>query len=625
MGARAVERIKTEEDRRAFLALLLKDVHALDTMLAESLFEKGWLHLGAEQEIALVAPDNLPAAVGPDLLQVIQDPHYTTEIARFNLEVNLDPVGLAPGCFGRMEKQLKALLDHGERSSRPSDVRFLLTGILPTISAFHLEREFMTREKRYMILDDEMRARRGKAFEIHIVGADELLAELDSVLFEGCNTSFQMHLQVPPEDYVRAYNWAQMISGPVLAASANSPLLFGKELWMETRIALFQQSIDTRVMTNVLRERHPRVQFGYRWLQHSVSELYKDHIARFPILMRRAVGNDPMEQLREGDMPKLDALNLHNGTIYTWNRPCYGVAENRAHLRIESRYLPSGPTVADEMANLAFWAGLMLGQPKEKYQFYRDTPFREARDNFFRAARNGLNTLMRWFGKERSTSEIILQDLLPIARDGLLSKGLKTEEIEQHLSVIRERVAKARTGAQWQVENYRRLVDFHPTGVALHELTEKMMENQQEQAPVHSWKDVIVRKTYPSGIGQHTVEEFMKVDLYSVQAEESLALVQAIMEWKKIRHMPVEDKEGILVGLVTATNLRRWEAEKNTWDSIPVRDRMVSRPFTAGPRLSLSEAASLMRTQGIGCLPVVKNEKLIGLITDTDLRRLGLL
>ncbi len=624
MGSFAVKRINTEEEKRAFLRLLLRDVEALDFMIAEGNIQPGWLHLGAEQEIALVAPDGQPSAIGPELLEEIGDPHYTTEIARFNLEANLDPFPIDADCLRQTEAQLLELLKLGEEVANRHHCRFLLTGILPTVNTFHLTRDFMTPRKRYYLLSDEMSAQRGRPFEIHITGVDEMMASLDNVLFEGCNTSFQLHLQVPHDTFAEAYNWAQLISGPVLAACANSPMLFGRELWMETRIALFQQSIDTRATTNILRNRHPRVQFGYRWVEQSITELFKDHIARFPLLMANEVDEDPFEKLKQGGAPKLDALCLHNGTVYTWNRPCYGGTGEQAHLRIENRYIPSGPTVEDEMANFAFWLGLMLGQPAEHRHFYRHMPFRVARGNFFRAARSGLHTLFDWFGKDRSASDIIQHELLLMARNGLQRAGLREADIDRHLGIIHDRVASGQNGAQWQVDNFRRLIDVHPSSIALRELTNHMLDYQHSGEPVHAWKPVKVQTTYPAGYSGHTVGDFMHSDLYVVREDESLAFVRAIMDWKSIRHLPVENREGLLVGLVTATNLRALEEGQQDWEDLPVRERMVTQLITARAGMPMLQAAKLMKTYGIGCMPVLSKGHLLGIVTDSDMRRLGL-
>ena len=625
MGDLSVQSIQSEETRQRFMQLLIREVEAMDLMIRERAFEKDIQRIGAEQEMCLIDEDYLPSFSGPEILESINDPHYTTEIGRFNMEVNLDPFTLRSDCLRLTERQLLEMLGKGSAAASEFDARILLTGILPTLTQYHLTRDSMTPRLRYELLSKVLRELRDSHFEIRIQGADELTAALDSVMFEACNTSFQMHLQIAPEDFVEAYNWSLLISAPVLAAAVNSPLLFGRELWMETRIALFQQSLDTRRSSNLLHERKPRVFFGNFWLRDSVIELFIDHATRFPVLLVKEIEEDPMEALAQGRAPELSALRLHNGTIYTWNRPCYGLGGGQAHLRIENRYIPSGPTVADEMANFAFWIGLMKAQPKALTGFHRNLPFRVVKDNFYRAARNGLNTLLDWFGKEIPAADLLRETLLPIAYEGLERIGINQTDAGRYLGIIEERVNSRQTGAEWIVENFRRCEGTFGTGVAVTEITETMYHYHQEGKPVHTWPAVNCHRVYAANPVQDPVSKFMSTDLYSVTESEPMAFVKAIMVWKKIRHLPVESPDGKLKGLVTATNLRAFETHDHGWQHLPVRQMMVKELVTCSPETPLKSAANLMRTYGVGCLPVVENGNLLGLITDTDLKRLGLL
>lgn len=214
-----------------------------------------------------------------------------------------------------------------------------------------------------------MRDIRGRQFDLYLKGVDELHIRHDSIMFEACNTSFQTHLQIAPEEFVPAYNWALAISAPVLAISSNSPLLLGKELWSEIRIALFQQSIDTRHSIDEIREQRPRVTFGKDWIYNSITEIYKEDITRFEVLINDDINENSVETIQSGNVPQLRALRLHNGTIYRWNRMCYGITDNKPHMRIECRYIPAGPSIQDEIANAAFWVGLMKARPENVKRF----------------------------------------------------------------------------------------------------------------------------------------------------------------------------------------------------------------------------------------------------------------
>lgn len=621
MGDFAVKSLQERTNRQQYLIQLLTDVQALEKMLHEGLFEKDKRRIGAEQELCVVDDAFDPSYHGPDILSRIPDDHFTSEIARYNLEINLDPFEFRSDCLRRVERQLIHLLGQAEAHASDADNHILLAGILPTIHYDHLQPEWMTPQARYRMLSELIREMRGKDFEIHIQGVDELIASLNSVLFEACNTSFQLHLQVPADRFVQNYNWAQLISGPVLAAAANSPLLLGRELWMETRIALFQQSIDTRSSINHLREKQARVFFGRDWLRGSVAELYKEQITRFPIILGTEQPEDSLQMLTDGQTPKLSALGMHNGTVYTWNRPCYGRGNGRPHLRIECRYLPSGPSAGDEMANFAFWLGLMNTDRSTHKNFTKTLPFTTVRDNFYRAAKMGLHTVFDWFGRSITARELILQELLPMAENGLQALQINQDDISRYLGTIHQRVEKEQNGAAWQVKNFRKLKECFNVGVGVTELTRGMYERQRAGLPVHEWPDIDCTRHYVVNLENETVDKLMSTDLFTVREHEPVALVDSIMRWRKIRHLPVESMSGEIIGVVTATNLKPLRELAEDWSPRPIREIMVKEVITVSPNTPLRSAVQLMRTYGIGCLPVLVNKKLVGLLTDTDLKK----
>jgi len=261
---------------------------------------------------------------------------------------------------------------------------------------------------------------RGDEYDLRIQGMDELLMRFDTPLLEACNTGFQVHIQVAPDEFVHKYNLAQAITGPVLASAVNSPLLFGKRLWSETRVALFHQSVDTRQVGDHLRESSPRVTFGNEWLKNSILEIYKEDIARYRVMLSSNITEDVDEILDNGDIPKLMALQVHNGTVYRWNRPCYGISNGVPHLRIENRIFPSGPTVTDEIANASFWLGLLNGMDEAYDDITKKLDFDDARMNFFAASKLGLDTKFKWVDDNRySAVELITEELLPLAKKGL--------------------------------------------------------------------------------------------------------------------------------------------------------------------------------------------------------------
>ena len=264
MGNQSVNQFTNPEARKKFTRMLLNDIRALERMLEEGMIESGITRIGAEQELCLVDDRFQPKTNNLEILSAINDPHFVPEIAKFNIEANLDPQEFDSDCFSRMEKQLRDLLAKAHEAAETRDTQIVMTGILPTLRKEHLQFDHITPNPRYNALDEAIKAQRGSDFELNILGVDELITNHNNILFEACNTSFQVHMQTSPEEFTQKYNWSQMIAGPVLAVAVNSPLLLGKRLWKETRIALFQQSVDTRSSTNIKRDQEPRVTYRKR-------------------------------------------------------------------------------------------------------------------------------------------------------------------------------------------------------------------------------------------------------------------------------------------------------------------------------------------------------------------------
>ena len=388
------------------------------------------------------------------------DPRLTTEIARFNLEANLTPLGLSGNCFSQMESELNEVLARARNSANHFGADVLLAGILPTLRKSDLTLDNLTPSPRYQQLNDSVIKLRGGPFSIHIKGLDEINLTHDNIMMESCNTSFQIHFQVSPKEFASLYNMAQAITAPVLAAAVNSPLLFGHRLWQETRLALFQHSTDARSATQQARSHPTRVSFGDRWLDKSVLELFQEQVARFRMIMINEPSENPLSLLASGEIPQLTALRMHNGTIWPWNRACYGVANGIAHLRIENRALPSGPTVLDEIANTAFFAGLMLSLPDEYGEVSKIMSFDDAKTNFFAAARHGLNAQFNWVdGRSHAASTLILDHLLPLAHEGLKQANVDPADADRYLGVIEDRVRSGQTGSQWIMKSLNALND----------------------------------------------------------------------------------------------------------------------------------------------------------------------
>ena len=622
MGEHNVNQEQDDRVLRAFMKALLDDLRALDYMLEMGMIEDGVRRIGAEQEMFLVDRHLCPAPVACEVLNRVNDERLTTEIAQFNLEANLSPRPLGGRCFQQMEQEAREVIALAREGARSCGADVLLTGILPTLRQSDLSLDNLTPCPRYRELNRTLCRLRGSKFSIHIKGIDELQLTHDNVMMESCNTSFQVHLQVGPKEFVPLYNLAQVIAAPILSAAVNSPLLLGHRLWQETRLALFQHAVDGRSRAYQERSYPTRVGFGDGWLKDSVLELFREEIARFRVIMTTGLDEDPLSVLARGGVPRLTALRLHNGTVWRWNRPCYGTADGRAHLRIENRVLPSGPTTLDEVANAAFFIGLMMALPDEYGDVARTMAFDDVKANFFAAARHGLNAQFSWVdGKNYTASALILDHLLPLAREGLKYSEVEAEDIARYLGTIEERVRSGRTGARWMLQSLAAMDGQGTRDMRLRRLTSTMLARQQKDEPVHRWP--ILEKSEPEDWRQsyQNVGQFMSTDLFTVRPDDLVDLAASVMDWRHVRHVPVEDDEGHLVGLVSHRNLLRLLSRgvpDRNGEPVPVRTIMKANPITVGPSTPTLEAIRMMREHQVGCLPVVEKGRLVGIVTAYD-------
>jgi len=611
------------DEIRAFTKALLVDLQALEEMLDRGMIESGVRRFGAEQEAFLVDRTFHPSPTAPEVLERLGNEAFTTELARFNLEMNLPPVPLEGACFSRVEGDLEALVLQARTAAAEQEADIFLGGILPTIEKSDLTLDNLTPVPRYFALNEALnRLRGGKPYNLKVVGWDELHVEHDTVMLESCNASCQFHLQVSAEEFPSFYNAAQAILAPVLAVAANSPLLFGRRLWAETRIALFWQSLDTRDTAVHQREVPPRVSFGTHWVDGSVVELFQEDITRFRVLLAGQVEEDPLALLREGKIPRLKALQLFNGTVYRWNRPCYGVMDGKPHLRIESRVLPSGPSVLDEVANGAFWTGLVLGVASEVEDVTRRMDFDEARSNFIAAARRGLNAGFEWFdGESIDAKTLVLERLLPMADRNLRKAGVDGEDVGRYLGIIEDRVKAGQNGATWTLRSVSNLKGQGTRTERLAAITATALRLQREGRPVHEWEPATLTE---AGGWEKTflrVGQYMDTDLFTVNEDELLELAAFLMDRKRIRHVAVEDHQHRLVGILSYRQILRILAEspgKGMPNSVPVKEVMDPNPVSVDPDTPTVEAIELMRSHDVSCLPVLKDGRLVGLVSERE-------
>jgi CBS domain-containing protein len=630
MGEQKVSLLRNSKKRQHFVKSLLEDAQALEYMLKNDWFESDVTRIGAEQEMVMVDMRSLKAApIALDVLKKLDHDWIETELAKFNLEINLTPRLFQDHCFRQLEEEIVTKLTVINEHLKDHNASIVLTGILPTLRKFDLEENNLTPKKRYRALmkaiQDELIR---KSQELKLVGIDELNIKHDTPFIEACNTSFQVHLQVAPANFVRQYNMAQALTAPIMAIASNSPIVFGRRLWHESRIAMFQQALDTRSSHKHLRERQPRVSFGKNWISESILDIYREDIARFRVLLSADKQEKSLDLIANKKVPKLHALQVHNSTIYRWNRPCYGISENgKPHLRIENRVLPAGPSVQDEVANAALWLGAMIGFDSEVKDVRKLLSFADVRDNFIKAAKFGIDSKLNWFKESKYTViDLLQQEILPLARKGLEKMKVDGGDIDKYLGLIGERCESQMNGSRWSLRAYTRLLNETTRDEALSVLTSRMVKHSNDNLPISQWPQPELQDLEDYEPSNLTVSEFMTTDIFTVARDDIIQLVAEMMDWRNIRYTPVEDKKGKLVGMVSMRLLLRYYIQKHKRideDLTTIEDIMIKDPITIPPSATILQAMHVFGANEIGCLPVVLKDELVVIITETDFLRIS--
>ena len=358
--------------------------------------------------------------------------------------------------------------------------------------------------------------------------------------------------------------------------------------------------------------------FGKEWLKGSIVDLYKDNISRFNFLFGSELEEDSLEVLKKGKIPQLEALKLHNSTVYKWNRPCYGVGGGKPHLRIENRYIPSGPTVKDEMANAAFWLGLMHGMPEEFKNLPDQIPFEDCRYNFYMACRNGLDSQFKWFGKTVSSHKLLRRVLLPIARQGLERAKVSAASIDELLGIIEKRLTKNSNGAKWMIQNFTTLLKRSTANEASRSITKAIYHNQMKSTPVHKWKNIddAALEDYKKF---RKVSDIMETDLYIARENDLIDLIINMMDWKNIRSIPVENAKNELVGLITVRDILKYLTLEEASRPETAAELMSANYIQVQSNMSTEDAIDLLAETRAGCLLVVEEKHIEGIVSESDI------
>lgn len=490
MGSDIAGSAYTREDRQRYREKVRQDLDVFERMLHTRGFEFDRQLTGMEIELNLVDDQMQPTMNNAAVLESIQDADYQTELGQYNIELNVSPRPMPGEEALTLEKDLRASLNRADEQARKAGARIVTVGILPTIMPDHFHTEWMSANVRYAALNEAIFNARGEDLFIDIEGptGERLATYADSIAPESACTSVQLHLQVKPLQFASYWNAAQAISGVQLALGANSPYFFGKQLWHETRIALFKQATDTRSVELKNQGVRPRVWFGERWIT-SIFDLFEENVRYFPALLPECSDEDPVALFEQGEAPQLSELRLHNGTVYRWNRPIYDIVGGRPHLRVENRVLPAGPTIIDTIANSAFYYGVVRMLAEDERPVWTRMSFAAANENFTQCARRGMDAKVYWPGfGEVAADELILRHLLPLAHEGLEQWGVAQSVRDRYLGVVEDRCRAGVNGSIWQIECVNRL---EAQGLSRRDALVGMMERYQvgmtANAPVHTW------------------------------------------------------------------------------------------------------------------------------------------
>ena len=494
VGADVEQARYTREQRQQYREKVRRDLDVFERMLGHSQFEFDRPMTGLEIELNLVNGAN--GDLGPKLdnkvvLEQIADPAYQTELARYNIELNVHPRPLPGDAALELEDDLRASLNHASDRAAELGVGIVAIGILPTIMPEHFAGEWISENIRYAALNNAVLDARGEDVWLEIEGptGERIARYSDSLAPESACTSIQLHIQVRPDTFADHWNAAQVLAGPQLALGANSPFFLGQRLWAETRIPLFTQAADTRSVELKNQGVRPRVWFGERWIT-SIFDLFEENVRYFPALLPEISQEEPEQVFEAGDVPELPELRLHNGTVYRWNRPIYDIVDGRPHLRVENRVLPAGPSIVDVLANAAFYYGAVRMLAEEDRPVWTRMSFSAAEENFEHGARRGIDARTYWPGfGEVPTTELVLRRLLPLAHEGLVRWGVSQAVRDRFLTVIEQRCLRGVNGASWQVECVERL---EARGLsrpdALREMLRAYIAGMHSNEPVHTWE-----------------------------------------------------------------------------------------------------------------------------------------
>lgn len=469
MGQEIEQKKFSKRDFDLFSKKLEKETNALSILFENNELDNDNVTGGFEIEACLIGLSGIAAPLNNIFLDTLKHPLVVHELAAFNVELNSTPLTLTGDCLSNMRDQLQSTWDACRAVANDLSIEMMMIGILPSILEKQLRLEYMSKLNRYQALNEQViKLRDGRPLKLDIRGKEEIQTSHLNVMLESACTSLQLHLQTPIKRAAQTYNASIILSAPMVAATANSPYLFGNELWDETRIPLFEQAVELGNTD------YRRVTFGSGYIETSLFECFAENLEHYPVLV-------PLKD--KDELHEFSCLRFHNGTIWRWNRPLLGFDESgKPHVRIEHRVIPSGPSIIDSIANTAFYFGLATELAKDVDSMINQLPFHSARDNFYHCAKHGLSANLKWPNHNSiSVKELLLEELLPAAQRGLDELGITQKESDEYLSIIQQRIETEQNGTNWQ----RRWVNKN--GNDMKRLTQCYLEQQNSGKPVHEW------------------------------------------------------------------------------------------------------------------------------------------